>query len=112
MKPKIVRVQRQTRLALTETVAIKEVRNQIADEVPAMPPLPAAGFAVCLANDGYDVSLCRNKIYAMVEDSEARADGLLRVVDETGEDYLYPAEWFIAVDVPAPVQESLLRATR
>ena len=112
MKPKIVRVQRQTRLALTETVAIKEVRHQIADEVPAMPPLPVAGFAVCLANDGYDVSLCRNKIYAMVEDSEARADGLLRVVDETGENYLYPAEWFIAVDVPAPAQESVLRATR
>ena len=112
MKPKIVRVQRQTRLSPTEAVAIKEVRNQIADEVPAMPTLPVAGFAVCLANDGYDVSLCRNKIYAMVEDSEARADGLLRVVDETGEDYLYPAEWFIAVDVPAPVQESVLRATR
>jgi hypothetical protein len=79
-------------------------------EMPAMPTLPVVGFAVCLANDGYDVSLCRNKIYAMVEDSEARANGLLRVVDETGEDYLYPAEWFIAVDVPAPVQESVLRA--
>jgi len=112
MKPKIVRVQRQNRLSPTEAAAIKEVRNQIADEVPAMPTLPIAGFAVCLANDGYDVSLCRNKIYAMVDDSEARADGLLRVVDETGEDYLYPAEWFIAVDVPAPVQESVLRATR
>ena len=112
MKPKIVRVQRQTRLSPTEVVAIKEVQIQIADELPAMPTLPVAGFAACLANDGYDVSLCRNKIYAMVEDSEARADGLLRVVDETGEEYLYPAEWFIAVDVPSPVQESVLRATR
>jgi hypothetical protein len=76
-----------------------------------MTMLPISGFAVCLANDGYETSLCRNKIYAVVEDSEARADGDLRVVDETGEDYLYPAEWFIAVDVPAPVQESVLRAT-
>jgi hypothetical protein len=76
-----------------------------------MTTLPVAGFAVCLANDGYETSLCRNKIYAVVEDSEARADGDLRVVDETGKDYLYPAEWFIVVDVPAPVQESVLRAT-
>jgi hypothetical protein len=73
--------------------------------------LPVAGFAVCLTNDGYETSLSLNKIYAVVEDSEARADGDLRVVDETGEDYLYPAEWFIAVEVPAPVQESVLRAT-
>ena len=76
-----------------------------------MTTLPVAGFAVCLVNDGYETSLCRNKIYAVVEDSEARADGDLRIVDETGEDYLYPAEWFIAIDVPAPVQESVLRAT-
>ncbi len=73
--------------------------------------LPVTGFAVCLTNDGYETSLCHNKIYALVEDSEARAERLLRVVDETGEDYLYPAEWFIAVDVPAPVQESVLRMT-
>jgi hypothetical protein len=76
-----------------------------------MTMLSVAGFAVCLTNDGYETSLCRNKIYAVVEDSEALADGDLRVVDETGEDYLYPAEWFIAVDVPAPVQESVLRMT-
>lgn len=76
-----------------------------------MTTLPVAGFAVCLANDGHETSLFRNKIYALVENSEARADGDLRVVDETGEDYLYPAEWFIAVDVPAPVQESVLRMT-
>lgn len=70
-----------------------------------------SGFAVCLSNDGYETSLYRNKIYAVVEDPEARADGDLRVVDETGEDYLYPAEWFIVIDVPASVQESVLRAT-
>lgn len=57
------------------------------------------------------MSLFQNKIFAVVEDSEARADGDLRAVDETGEGYLYPAEWFIAVYVPASVQESVLRAT-
>jgi len=68
-------------------------------------------------NDGYETSLVRNRIYAVIEESatrstdDLRVDGDLRVVDKTGEDYLYPAEWFIPIDVPAPVQQSVLRAT-
>ena len=50
-------------------------------------------------------------IYAVVEDRAALADGDLRIIDESGEDYLYPAAWFIAIDVPDRVQESVLRAT-
>lgn len=68
-------------------------------------------FVVCIANDGYEASLERNKIYAMLVDPDAAADGDMRIVDESGEDYLYPADWFIPIDVPDPVRESVTRAS-
>jgi hypothetical protein len=76
-----------------------------------MTRLPNAKFVVCVWNEGYEASLDRNKIYAVVDDPAAVADGDLRIIDESGEDYLYPAAWFIAIDVPDRVQESVLRAT-
>ena len=48
-------------------------------------------FAVCVKNEGYPVSLELHKIYRLVDDSTALADGDVRIVDESGEDYLYPA---------------------
>jgi hypothetical protein len=60
-------------------------------------------------NDGYEASLEINKIYVVVPDAAAERDGDLRVVDESGEDYLSDAERFIAVDVPAAVRASLLQ---
>ncbi len=69
------------------------------------------GFAVCVNNEGYEASLERHKIYRMVEDPGATRDGDVRIVDESGEDYLYPAEWFVALDVPATVQASLLKVS-
>jgi hypothetical protein len=68
-------------------------------------------FAVCVDNHGYEVSLERNKIYLVVSDKEAEKDGDLRVVDESGEDYLFPADRFVAIDVPAAVRASLLKAS-
>lgn len=47
-------------------------------------------FAVCVDNDGYPVSLKLHKIYRVLPDEDAEADGDLRVVDESGEDYLFP----------------------
>jgi len=44
-------------------------------------------------------------------DADAEKGGDIRVVDESGEDYLYPAEWFVAVEVPKAVQDSLLKAS-
>ncbi len=69
-----------------------------------------ARFAVCVKNDGYEASLERNKIYTMVPDVEAEREGDVRVVDESGEDYLYPADWFVAIEVPKAVEVSLLHA--
>jgi hypothetical protein len=68
-------------------------------------------FAVCVDNDGYEVSLERNKIYVVLRDKEAETDGELRVVDESAEEYLFSADRFVSIDVPAAVEASLLKAS-
>jgi archaellum component FlaG (FlaF/FlaG flagellin family) len=68
-------------------------------------------YAVCIKNDGNEASLERNKLYIVLPDRQAEADGLVRVIDEDGEGYLYPADWFVAVEVPKAVQTSLLKAS-
>jgi hypothetical protein len=52
-----------------------------------------------------------NKIYVMLVDEQAASDSEMRIVDESGEDYLYPAQWFIPIEIPEIVRESVLRAT-
>ena len=74
------------------------------------PPRPT--FAVCVRNDGYEASLERNKIYAVLPDDQAERDGDVRVVDESGEDYLFAADRFVAIEVPSAVRASLLKASR
>lgn len=74
------------------------------------PRRPAAPrFVVCIENTGYPASLELHKIYRTLADSDAARDGDVRIVDESGEDYLYPADWFAAVDLPRRVTGSLLR---
>ena len=68
-------------------------------------------FAVCVRNEGYGASLELHKIYRIVPDLEADKEGDVRVVDESGEDYLYPAEWFVPIEVPEAVQLSLLETS-
>ena len=68
-------------------------------------------FVVCINNEGYPASLELHKIYRVVPDKDAAADDDLRVIDESGEDYLYPASYFAPIKVPAAVEESLLRAS-
>jgi hypothetical protein len=70
-----------------------------------------ATFVVCIDNEGYEASLERNKIYVAVADAEARRAGEIRVIDESGEDYLFSAERFVSVDLPAAVQASVRRAS-
>ena len=68
-------------------------------------------YAVCIRNEGNEASLQRNKLYVVLPDRKAQADGLVRVIDEDGEDYLYPAEWFGALAVPRVVALSLLKVS-
>jgi hypothetical protein len=71
---------------------------------------PSPQFAVCVDNGGYEASLERNKIYVVLPDQDAERDGDLRVVDESGEDYLFCDDRFVAINVPAAVKASLLKA--
>lgn len=64
-------------------------------------------YVLCLDEGGYGVSLVRRKLYRVVPDAAAEQRGLLRVVDETGDDYLYPAELFVAIEVPAEAVSAL-----
>ena len=57
-------------------------------------------YVVCIRNDDYPASLEPRKIYQVVPDADAAAHQLLRVVDESGEDYLYPADYFVAIELP------------
>jgi hypothetical protein len=68
-------------------------------------------FVVCLRNEGYEASLERNKIYRVLPDRDAQRHGQVRVIDESGEDYLFDADRFVAIEVPAAVRASLLRAS-
>jgi hypothetical protein len=68
-----------------------------------------ARFVVCIDNADYPASLELHKIYRVLPDADAAQEGDVRIVDESGEDYLYPAEWFAAVDLPRRVKSSLLR---
>jgi Ca2+-binding EF-hand superfamily protein len=71
----------------------------------------AKRFVVCVRNTGYVAALELRKIYQAVPDAEAEKHDLLRVIDESGEDYLYPAKFFVALDLPQPVASAVRRAT-
>ena len=57
-------------------------------------------YVLCIRNDDYPVSLEVRKIYQVVPDAEALEHQLIRVIDESGEDYLYPADYFVAIEIP------------
>jgi hypothetical protein len=63
-------------------------------------------FVVCVNNSDYPASLELHKIYRTVSDEDAEAEGDIRIVDESGEDYLYSQDRFVPIRVPAVVRES------
>lgn len=70
----------------------------------------AQKYAVCINNSDYPASLALHKIYRVLPDEDAAVDGDLRVIDESGEDYLYPADYFLFLKLPKAVERSLSRA--
>ena len=68
-------------------------------------------FVACVDNSGYLASLELHKVYRVIPDEDAAQDGDIRVVDESGEDYLYSADRFISIDVPKALEHSILRAS-
>jgi len=67
-------------------------------------------FVVCVNNAGYPASLEMRKVYAVLPDAEAEPHGLVRVVDETGEDYLFPADRFEPVEVTKKAEKAFSAA--
>lgn len=70
-----------------------------------------ARFAVCIKNSGYLASLELRKLYEILDDPEAEQDDMIRVIDESGEDYLYPSDMFVLAPLPSAVEEAVLHAT-
>jgi hypothetical protein len=68
-------------------------------------------FALCLNNDGYKSSLEVGKLYRVIPDNEAEAHGLIRVVDESGEDYAFGSDRFHPMELPPQVKKTLLQAS-
>ena len=67
-------------------------------------------FVICVNNEGYEVSLEPRKLYVNVPDPDSEKLGLLRVTDESGEDYLFPQTNFVSIELPSPVQKAVLLA--
>ena len=67
-------------------------------------------FVVCLRNDGYEVSLERRKIYQVLPDADATKHKQLRVIDESGEDYLYPQRLFASIELPQSIRRAVQAA--
>jgi hypothetical protein len=64
-------------------------------------------FVVCIRNDDYPASLELRKLYRTLDDKFAEQHDLIRVVDESGEDYLYPRDYFLGIDLPRSVEQAL-----
>ena len=70
----------------------------------------AKQLVVCIKNDGYPASLEKRKIYVALRDARADEHGLMRIVDESGDDYLYPKSMFRAIALPQAVKKAVLSA--
>ena len=68
-------------------------------------------YVVCLSNKGYRASLVVRRIYEAIPDTEAGERGLLRVIDESGEDYLFPVTLFESIELPKDLRQKIALAT-
>jgi len=68
-------------------------------------------FAICVQNEGYPASLELWKVYRVLPDDKAAKHQLIRVVDESGEDYLYDQTWFVPIKLPQAAKEAMLAAS-
>lgn len=69
-------------------------------------------YLLCVRNDGYPASLEVHKVYQSLADSEAAEHRMVRIIDESGEDYLFPARFFVTVELPNAVKKAFTRRSR
>ena len=65
-------------------------------------------IGICIDNSDYEMSLERRKVYPILPDADAERDNYVRIIDETGEDYLFPANRFVLLTVPTEIEEAVL----
>ena len=65
-------------------------------------------FALCIDNSDYEASLIPGKVYRILPDPRGAKDDLVRIIDESGEDYLYHKDYFVFVDFPLAVRKKIL----
>lgn len=68
-------------------------------------------YLLCISNEHYPASLELHKVYRAIPDAAAEADGFVRIIDESGEDYLFPRRLFISIDLPPAAQRALAQAS-
>jgi hypothetical protein len=68
-------------------------------------------FVLCVDNEGYEVSLEKRKVYRRLNDEKAGDDRFTRVIDESGEDYLFPSEFFVPIIIPEAASAAFEEAT-
>lgn len=88
----------------------KEFKIKHCFKVEPMARSQAKQLVVCVDNEGYRASLEKRKIYVALRDSAAEKHGLMRIIDESGEDYLYPKPYFRAIALPQAVRRAVLAA--
>ena len=67
-----------------------------------------AKFVICIKNEGYEASLEKGKVYRVLDDEKSSRHHFIRLIDESGEDYLFPEEFFIPIKLPKAVQKALI----
>lgn len=75
-----------------------------------MSKLPSKQLVICVKNEGYTASLEKRKLYVALRDPAAEKHGLVRIVDESGDDYLYPKIFFRQIALPQSVKRAVLAA--
>ena len=70
---------------------------------------PRSSFVLCVRNRGYRASLELKKVYRQIADAWAHSHKLVRIVDESGEDYLYPRNYFVSIPIPKAARAALRR---
>ena len=68
-------------------------------------------YVVCVRNKGYPASLELKKLYETLPDADAESHGMMRIVDESGEDYLYPCDFFLPIEIPEVIMHELAKAS-
>lgn len=95
---------------MKRTASAEKSSNESDIWIKSMRKRSSRRFAVCVDNSEYPASLEIHKLYRVLPDKDAEREGDLRVVDESGEDYLYPADYFVLVEFPAGTARALKKS--